>query len=42
VARGNNGIVGMNGSGEIAIRATQASGTVHVIVDVFGYFEHWQ
>ncbi len=37
--RGNNGIFGLNANGEFTIRATQASGTAHVIVDVVGYFE---
>ena len=36
--RGNNGVVGVSATG-LAIRAAQASGTVHVIVDVNGYFE---
>jgi hypothetical protein len=37
--RANNGIFGLNANGEFSIRATQASGTAHVIIDVVGYFE---
>jgi hypothetical protein len=37
--RANNAIVGLGGAGEIAVRVGQAAGTVHVIVDVNGYFE---
>ena len=36
--RGNNGVVGPSPTG-LAIRAVQASGSVHAIVDVNGYFE---
>lgn len=39
LTRANNAIVGLGGAGEIAVRVGQASGTVHVIVDVNGYFE---
>ncbi len=38
LTRGNNGIVGLSATG-LAIRAVQASGTAHVILDVNGYFE---
>jgi uncharacterized repeat protein (TIGR01451 family) len=38
--RGNNGIIPFNGSGQIAAYAAQTLGTtVHVIMDVNGYFE---
>jgi hypothetical protein len=37
--RGTSGIVALSEDGRLAIRVTQPSGTVHVIVDVFGYFE---
>ncbi len=37
--RANNGIFALNANGEISIRATQASGTAQVIIDVVGYFE---
>jgi hypothetical protein len=36
--RGNNAVVGLGATG-LAVRAVQASGTVHVILDVNGYFE---
>jgi uncharacterized repeat protein (TIGR01451 family) len=39
LTRANNAIVPLNGSGEFAIRCTQASGTAHAVVDVNGYFE---
>ncbi len=39
LTRANNAIVGLGGAGEIAVRVGQAAGTVHVIVDVNGYFE---
>jgi hypothetical protein len=39
LTRANNAIVGLGGAGEIAVRVGQGSGTVHVIVDVNGYFE---
>jgi ELWxxDGT repeat protein len=38
--RGNNAIIGLSPSGEVTIRCAQASGTVHVIVDVNGYFKN--
>jgi Domain of unknown function DUF11 len=37
--RGSNALVSLNNDPAFSIRAGQASGTVHVIVDVFGYFE---
>jgi hypothetical protein len=38
--RGNNGIIPLNASGEIAAFAGQApTTTVHVVIDVNGYFE---
>jgi uncharacterized repeat protein (TIGR01451 family) len=37
--RGNNAVVSLNEFGDLAIRVSQPSGTVHVILDVFGYFE---
>jgi hypothetical protein len=36
--RGNNAVVGLGASG-LAVRAVQASGSVHAILDVNGYFE---
>jgi hypothetical protein len=39
LTRANNAIAGLGGAGEIAVRVRQASGTVHLIVDVNGYFE---
>ena len=37
--RANNAIIGLGVSGQVAIRCAQASGTVHGILDVTGYFE---
>jgi hypothetical protein len=37
--RSNNAITPLGGSGAIAIYVNQASGSVHVILDVNGYFE---
>jgi hypothetical protein len=37
--RANNGIVGMGAGAALTVRANQASGSVHVILDVNGYFE---
>ncbi len=37
--RSNNAIVVLNANGELAVSAVQASGTVHFILDVNGYFE---
>jgi hypothetical protein len=39
LTRANNAIVGLGAAGEIAVRCGQAAGTVHVVVDVNGYFE---
>ncbi len=36
--RGNNGIFKLSATGSLDVRATQASGTVDLIVDVAGYF----
>jgi uncharacterized repeat protein (TIGR01451 family) len=36
--RGNNGIFKLTGSGELDVRAAQASGTAHLVIDVAGYF----
>jgi uncharacterized repeat protein (TIGR01451 family) len=36
--RANNGIFKLNGNGQITVRATQASGTTDLIIDVAGYF----
>ena len=36
--RGNNGIVSLSPGGELKVKCTQASGTVHFILDVNGYF----
>ena len=38
-ARGNNAVTALGESGSVVIRCNQSSGTVHVIVDVSGYFE---
>ena len=37
--RANNAVIGLGASGQVAIRCTQASGTVHGILDVTGYFD---
>ncbi len=37
--RGNNAIVGLSSTGELAIRCTQVTGTAHLILDVNGYFQ---
>jgi hypothetical protein len=37
--RANNAVVGLSPEGDLSILATQASGTVHAILDVVGYFE---
>jgi uncharacterized repeat protein (TIGR01451 family) len=37
--RGNNAVVSLSGDSGLAVKVGQASGTVHVILDVFGYFE---
>jgi uncharacterized repeat protein (TIGR01451 family) len=37
--RGNNAVISLDEFGGLAIRVSQPSGTVHVILDVFGYFE---
>ncbi|HEY7514092.1 MAG TPA: hypothetical protein VIC87_06420, partial [Vicinamibacteria bacterium] len=37
--RANNAIVSLNPSGAFTVRCSQASGTVHLILDVNGYFE---
>jgi hypothetical protein len=37
--RANNAIVGLGVSASIRVRANQASGSLHVILDVNGYFE---
>lgn len=37
--RAGNVVVGLSPQGDLAVRASQASGTVQVILDVVGYFE---
>ena len=37
--RANNAIVALSGAGSLAVYCNQASGTVHLILDVSGYFE---
>lgn len=37
--RANNAVARLGAAGDIAVRCDQASGTVHLIVDVNGYFE---
>jgi hypothetical protein len=37
--RANNAIASLNALGQVAVRCSQASGSVHVVLDVNGYFE---
>jgi hypothetical protein len=37
--RANNAIVALSGAGTLAVYCNQSSGTVHVILDVSGYFQ---
>lgn len=37
--RANNAVVGLGTSGDVAVRCDQATGSVHFILDVNGYFE---
>jgi len=37
--RANNAVILLGASGDILVRATQGSGTVHLVIDVNGYFE---
>jgi hypothetical protein len=39
VTRANNAIVPLSALGEMAVRCSQASGTVHFILDINGYFQ---
>lgn len=39
LTRANNAVVGLGPGGVLAARSSQASGTVHLIVDVNGYFQ---
>jgi hypothetical protein len=39
VTRANNAIVPLSELGEMAVRCSQASGTMHFILDVNGYFQ---
>jgi hypothetical protein len=37
--RANNAILGLSAEGAVSVVCSQASGTVHLVVDVSGYFE---
>jgi uncharacterized repeat protein (TIGR01451 family) len=37
--RANNGVVALGAAGDFVVQSVQASGTVHVIIDVSGYFQ---
>jgi hypothetical protein len=37
--RANNGVVMLGANGNVALFPSQSSGTVHVVIDVTGYFE---
>jgi hypothetical protein len=37
--RANNAVVPLDGAGRFAVRCDQAAGSVHLLVDVNGYFE---
>jgi hypothetical protein len=39
VTRANNAIVSLSELGEMTVRCLQASGTVHFILDINGYFQ---
>jgi Tol biopolymer transport system component len=39
VIRANNAVVLMNADGSLALQSVSGSGTVHVVIDVAGYFE---
>jgi hypothetical protein len=39
LTRANNSVVGLDGLGRLGVYCGQASGTVHFILDVNGYFE---
>jgi hypothetical protein len=39
VTRANNAIVPLSALGDMAVHCSQASGTVHFILDVNGYFQ---
>lgn len=36
--RANNAVLSLGGGGDLTVRCGQASGTVHLIIDVNGYF----
>jgi hypothetical protein len=38
LTRANNAVVSLSPAGAAAVKVTQASGTVHVVLDVAGYF----
>ena len=37
--RGNNALVSLGAGGDMTVHSDQPSGTVHVIIDVTGYFQ---
>jgi len=37
--RANNAVISLGASGDITVHVDQASGTVHFIIDVNGYFQ---
>jgi hypothetical protein len=37
--RANSLAISLGSAGDLAVRCDQASGTVHLILDVYGYFE---
>ena len=37
--RANNALVPLSQAGEVSVRCVQASGTVHFVLDVTGYFQ---
>lgn len=37
--RANNAVIGLSSAGALTVRANQGSGSVHVIIDVNGYFQ---
>ena len=39
VTRANNAVIPLNAEGRLAVYVGQASGHVHLIIDISGYFE---
>ena len=37
--RANSALVSLGAAGDLTVECSQASGTVHLVLDVYGYFE---